>query len=1060
MQLINFCIRYPVTVLVGIILAMMFGIIAVQRLPLQMTPTVDRPEITVETTYAGAAPQEVENDIVDRQEEKLNAVQNLTEIVSASSEGKGTITLRFDWGIDKDVARLEVAEKLDLVQDVPDDAERPVIRAVSSDEESPITWIMVQTKRDINEVRLEAEDVIQPRLERVEGVGAVWLFGGREREVHVVLDYPAMTARGITIAQVRDAIRQENRNTKGGTIDEGKKRYLVRTVGQFATLEEIENVIITTQNGAPVYVRDIAVVRFGLKERDRDIRNFGQPTMGFGVLRRSGANTVEVMGKLKQELAYINRIYADKDIQLQQVYDETNYIYDAVHLVTENVYAAALLCVGVLLFFLRSFSSILVIGLSIPLSVITTFIVLNALGRSLNIIMLAGMAFAVGNVVDNSIVVLENIVRHREMGKTRFQAARDGATEVWGAILASTLTNLAVFLPIVFVKDEAGQLFRDIAIATSISTALSLIVALTVVPMMAARVLRLSTGTTVPGRWGRLLDIVMLGWLGQAFSNGLVRFLSWLRRGVVRRLVVVLVMTLGSLGMAWYWMPPNDYLPKGNRNLLLTILRLPPEFNLDQIDHILAQLESRYLQMPEIERLFAVTRTENPLLGVIIKPEYADIHNIQRLMGELQKRSTGIAGTRAVFVTQLPLFRQRGQLLGGTNIEVNVKGHSLEEVQKIAAGIERQVQSLPGVNFVRTSFEWGSPELHVEVDRKKAADLGLSVSEVGLLVETFVAGTEASTFRERGKERDIMLIGTERGDVRTQTLDNVVFHPTRGQSVRLADIATVREKEGPTKIEHLDRDRSIKLTVNLKDSIPMQEALTTIDTQVLNAARRDLPQGYSIILSGHARDQDKTWNSLKWSFLLAVVIIYLLMCSLYESFSYPLVVLLSIPPAMVGGVLGLRIMHTIEPTVKLDVLAMLGFIIMAGVVVNAAILLVEQALNYMHEGMEPQDAIIESARTRLRPIFMTASSILGFLPLVVSSGAGSELYRGMGAVQLGGMTLSTLFTLVLVPTMFSLWLDAQAGVGALFGRRPKVVREAETMALEEQEHIEAPTPGD
>ena len=1060
MQLINFCIRYPVTVLVGIILAMMFGIIAVQRLPLQMTPTVDRPEITVETTYAGAAPQEVENDIVDRQEEKLNAVQNLTEIVSASSEGKGTITLRFDWGIDKDVARLEVAEKLDLVQDVPDDAERPVIRAVSSDEESPITWIMVQTKRDINEVRLEAEDVIQPRLERVEGVGAVWLFGGREREVHVVLDYPAMTARGITIAQVRDAIRQENRNTKGGTIDEGKKRYLVRTVGQFATLEEIENVIITTQNGTPVYVRDIAVVRFGLKERDRDIRNFGQPTMGFGVLRRSGANTVEVMGKLKQELAYINRIYADKDIQLQQVYDETNYIYDAVHLVTENVYAAALLCVGVLLFFLRSFSSILVIGLSIPLSVITTFIVLNALGRSLNIIMLAGMAFAVGNVVDNSIVVLENIVRHREMGKTRFQAARDGATEVWGAILASTLTNLAVFLPIVFVKDEAGQLFRDIAIATSISTALSLIVALTVVPMMAARVLRLSTGTTVPGRWGRLLDIVMLGWLGQAFSNGLVRFLSWLRRGVVRRLVVVLVMTLGSLGMAWYWMPPNDYLPKGNRNLLLTILRLPPEFNLDQIDHILAQLESRYLQMPEIERLFAVTRTENPLLGIIIKPEYADIHNIQRLMGELQKRSTGIAGTRAVFVTQLPLFRQRGQLLGGTNIEVNVKGHSLEEVQKIAAGIERQVQSLPGVNFVRTSFEWGSPELHVEVDRKKAADLGLSVSEVGLLVETFVAGTEASTFRERGKERDIMLIGTERGDVRTQTLDNVVFHPTHGQSVRLADIATVREKEGPTKIEHLDRDRSIKLTVNLKDSIPMQEALTTIDTQVLNAARRDLPQGYSIILSGHARDQDKTWNSLKWSFLLAVVIIYLLMCSLYESFSYPLVVLLSIPPAMVGGVLGLRIMHTIEPTVKLDVLAMLGFIIMAGVVVNAAILLVEQALNYMHEGMEPQDAIIESARTRLRPIFMTASSILGFLPLVVSSGAGSELYRGMGAVQLGGMTLSTLFTLVLVPTMFSLWLDAQAGVGALFGRRPKVVREAETMALEEQEHIEAPTPGD
>ena len=294
---------------------------------------------------------------------------------------------------------------------------------VSSDEETPIAWIIVHTQRDINEVRLEAEDIIQPRLERVEGVGAVWLFGGQEREVHVVLDYAAMAARGLSVAKVRDALLRENRNIKGGNIDEGKKRHLVRTVGQFTDLQQIENVIVTTQNGNPVYVRDIATVQFGYKERDRLIRLFGKPTIGFGVLRRTGANTVEVMKGVKQELAYLNTIYADKDIAMQQVYDETDYIYDALYLVTDNLYWASFLTIMVLMFFLRSPTSILVIGLSIPVSVVATFIVLDALGRSLNIVMLAGLAFAVGNVVDNSIVVLENIFRHHEMGKSRMQAA-------------------------------------------------------------------------------------------------------------------------------------------------------------------------------------------------------------------------------------------------------------------------------------------------------------------------------------------------------------------------------------------------------------------------------------------------------------------------------------------------------------------------------------------------------------------------------------------------------------------------------------------------------------
>jgi len=1037
MSLIAFCIRYPVTVIVGILLAILFGVISLTRLPIQMTPTIDRPEITVETVYRGAAPQEVENEVIDRQEEKLTAVQNLREMVSTSYEGRGVITLRFDWGVNKDVARLEVSEKLDLVRDLPDDAERPIIRAVTSDEETPIAWIIVHTNRDINEVRLEAEDVIQPRLERIDGVGAVWLFGGQEREVHVVLDYPAMTARNITVGQVRDALLRENRNIKGGNIDEGKRRYLVRTVGQFTDLKQIENVIVATQDGKPVYVRDIAVVRFGLKEMERDIRLFSKPTLGFGVLRRTGANTVEVMKGVRQEIAYLNSIYAEKDIRLEQVYDETDYIYDAVNLVTDNLYAASLLAVMVLLFFLRSFSSLLVIGLSIPISVITTFTVLDALGRSLNIVMLAGLAFAVGNVVDNSIVVLENIFRHRQMGKSRPQAALDGTVEVWSAILASTLTNLAVFLPIIFMQDEAGQLFRDIAIATSISTLLSLSVALTIVPMMASRVLTVGSGERRRGGWQRVLDVVLLSWLGQAFSHGLLRGLAWLQRGLVRRLVVVCGMTVGALALAFSLMPPIDYLPKGNRNLILSLVKLPPGFNLQQVEGIIAELERRYMAIPEIERVFAVVRTDNPLLGVLVRREHSSIQGMQRVVDDMRQRSVGIPGVRAVFVTQTPLFRRSGQLLGGTNVEVDVKGHDLDTVRDIASAIETQSRSLPGINYVNTSFEWGNPELQVTVDREKASDLGLSVSEVGYAVETLIAGTLAGTYRERGKERDLTLIGLERGQARTHVLDNVVLYPPRGLPIRLADIAEVRAAEGPTKIEHIDRDRAIKLTVNLKEEVSLQEAIDTLNTQVISDLRRELPLGYSIAVSGQAKDLDRTWDSLKWSFLLAVIITYLLLCSLYESFSYPFIVLFSIPPALVGGVIGLRIMHAIEPTVKMDVIAMLGFIIMAGIVVNAAILLMEQTLNHMRQGMHPQEAVLEAVRNRLRPIFMTASSILGFIPLVASSGAGSELYRGMGAVQLGGIALSTIFTLILVPTIFSLWMDAKAGLLSLMGKTPK-----------------------
>ncbi len=1035
MKFIEFCVRYPVTVICGALLAVLFGGVSLLRIPVQMTPTVERPEISVETTYRGAAPLEVEQEVTDREEERLNSVESLLEVTSTSAEGKSTIVLTFDWGVNKDVARLDVAEKMGLVKGLPDDADEPLIRAVNTDEEQPIAWLILQTGRDLNEVRLEAEDVIQPRLERVPGVGAVWLFGGQEREVQVLLDAKALGARGLSISQVRDVLLRENRNIKGGHIDEGKRRYVIRTVGQFTDLREVENVVLARQDSQTVYLRDVAKIRFGHKDPDFIVRNFGTPTIGFGVLRKSGANTVEVMEGVKNEIAFLNdRVYQGKDIQLVQVYDETIYIDRSIRNVLTNLLYGGLLAIAVLLIFLRSPSSTLIIAFAIPLSLVTTFIFFSLLGRSLNTISLAGLAFAGGIVVDNSIVVLENIFRHRQEGKGRFEAALQGATEVWGAVLASTLTTLAVFLPILFVQDEAGQLFRDIAISISAAVGISLIVSLTVIPMLSSRILRV--GGHAGGGFRRLWDWVGLGGVGRALRRALLFALAWLMRGVVRRVALVLLLTLGGLATAYSQLPPLDYLPQGNRNLIFGLVKIPPGFNLEQKGLIVRELEDRFVTMPELKRVFSAVRQQDPIFVIIVKDEFARTpSSMRQVVAELRQRSQGVAGTSFVFLSQSSLFRRRGAFIGGTNLEVNVKGDELEEIQRISEQILSSVRRLPQVGFVNTSFELGNPELQVRVDRERASDLGLSVDEMGYVVETLVKGTEAGKFRERGREIDITLKGEDHSSLRTQDLGAFLLYTPAGRPIQVSDVAQIRPASGPTKVDHTDLDRSIRLTVNIQGNIPMETAIQEIEQEVVGPIRSQLPLGYTIDVSGQAKDLFLTWNALKWSFLLALIIIYLLMASLFESFIFPFIIMFSVPLALTGGVLAVKLANVVEQTVKLDVLTMLGFFILAGIVVNNAILLVHQALNLMREGMPHREAILESARTRFRPIFMTtATTVFGMLPLVVRPGAGSELYRGLGAAILGGLSLSALFTLLLVPTLFSLWLDFKEGMRTRLGK--------------------------
>jgi len=1019
-------------VVVGMILAVLFGTISLYRIPLQMTPTVDRPEISVETDYPGAAPLEVEQEVTDRQEERLNSVEGLARITSTSIEGRSRIVLKFDWGTNKDIARLDVSEKLDLVKELPLEAKAPIIQAVNSDEETPIAWITTVTSRPINEVREEVEDVAQARLERVEGVGAVWLFGGQEREVRVYLDPAKLAARNVTVTQVRDAILGENRNTRAGNIDEGRRRYVVRTVGQFDTLDDLRHVIVARQSAAatPVYLYEIAAVDFGYKEPQGLVRRMGHDTVGLGVLRKTGANTVEVMKRVRAEIATLNRLYEGKDLRFEQVYDETVYIDQAVSLVTSNIVSGGILAALALLVFLRNVWSVGIMALTIPVGVIATFIFVDAFGRSLNIIMLAGLAFAVGTVMDNSIVVLENIFRHRAMGRGAVAAAIEGTREVWGSMLASTLTTLAVFLPIIFVRQEAGQLFRDLAIALALVNALSLVVTFSVTPMMAARVLHMSPRPR-PARHTRIVDLLTFGWLGPPIAGGFDRLLRWLDGDALRRVVTATVIVVGSIVGAWLLMPPVDYLPQGNRNFIFGIVKTPPGVNLADKTRMIEEIEARVLDMPQLENFFAVVRGEDPFVGAIFKPEHSSVRQMQAGLAEFRSRTRGIPGTTGVFVAQVPLFRRAGGgAVGGVNVEVEVRGDSLAEIQRISNDLRDGLGRLPFVNFVNSSFDLGNPELQVRPDRERARALGLTAADVGYVVETMVAGSQAGLFRDQGKELDLTLIGEAGTRIPSHELANLNISAPGGRIVRLADVASVEHASGPTKIDHTDLDRSITLTTNVNPQVPLGEAIQRIEAQVVGPARAMLPLGYVIGLSGQAQDLAVTFDVLKWSFLLAVVITYLLMCSLYESWSLPFIVMFSVPLAMTGGIGGLKLVNIFEPTVKMDVVTMLGFIILAGVVVNNAILLVDVALQRMNAGADPKSAMRASATTRLRPIAMTAvAAVIGLLPLVVSSGAGSELYRGLGAVMVGGLATSTLFTLVLIPILFTLLFDAKERLG-------------------------------
>jgi len=1005
---------------VATLLAVLFGVLSLQRVPLQMRPSIDQPEVTVTTEYPGASPEEVEDKITRPIEEVLNTVQGLRRLTSETIQGRSRISLEFDLTVNRDAALVDVLNKLGQVPKLPEEATAPVAEAVTSDATTPMMWIGLRARvkdpaAHVNRMRAVVDDIIEPRLRRVDGVGSLIIAGGQEREVQVVVDLRRLAQRRIPLSQLIRVIRESHLTVRGGPMDRGKREYVVWTVGRINQLRAVEQIVLARTRLGVVRVVDVAQVRASFKRRLTLHRQNGKGAIALGVIRKSGANVPATAARLVSALAELNRGFKQQETpyHLSIMFTEVTYIKEAVSLVSWNLLVGGLLAVITLLLFLGSGRSVLVIAVSIPVSLVSVFIVLDALGRSMNIVSLAGLAFAVGMVVDNSIVVLENIYRHLRPDRSVADSAEIGTREVALAIAASTVTTVSVFLPIAFLHSEAGQIFKDIAIAISVAVAMSLVVSLTLVPMLSRLLLKAPRADAQVNRWsphhwttvanellerlyGRVLDRVV------GPGSGPVRW------AILLAVAAVFMFSLSRL-------PASEYLPGGNRSLIITLARPLPGMNLDQTSEAVRPLEKFLLAQPETERVFMVFSARFSAVGCVLKPEFGTAEHIERMLKRIRGRVKTMAGFRFLFPIKASIFR-----IPGKQFEVELRGPDLARLAAFGKLLESRLRQVDGVISVRSDFEEGALNLQVEPDRAQLTDQQMTPAQLAEAVQVALGGLRVGYYLDRGREIDLTLIGPVERYRSPADLRAIPLTSGRNTMTYLGNISRIRAERGPTAVNRVEMERAITLTVSLRRDVALSTVMKRAQVGVLQPMREALPTNYTLQLGETADRLRETLKELSASFLLALLISYLLMVALFRSFWYPLVIITTVPMGATGAFLFVGLTGA-----SFDTITMLGLIILSGIVVNNAILIVHQTLSLHRAGGHRfEDAVREGAVSRLRPIMMTAmTSVLGMLPLALGSGPGAELYRGLGIAIVGGLTLSTFVTLLLVPALMGIVSD-------------------------------------
>ena len=1016
MTLTRLALGNPVAAAVAVLLVLLFGSIALTQIPVQMIPTVVIPRITINTAWRAAAPDEVESEIIEVQEDVLRGVPGVEQMVSTATQGQATVTLTFDVGMSVERALIEVMNRLNQVPRYPTDATEPVLVIGSSMEEGAAAWFTLRVEpgnpNHIDSYLDFVEEVIQTRFERVNGVATAGMFGGRESEIRITFDPYKAAALDVQLPAVV-TLAGNNVDTTGGFTDIGRRQYTVRYAGQYA-VSEFEDMVLAWRDGNAVRLGDVAAVERRLVDQTIVLTQNSEPAIGLNIQPDEGVNILEVLADVREVAQELREgPLAREGLVMEQVFDETEYIEQSIAALRNNLLLGIALAVGILWWFLRRFKATLVIAAAIPISLFFSFFALDLGGRTINIVSLAALAFAMGMVLDASIVVLENIVRLRENGERSSAASQSGAQQVWGALLASTVTTVAIFLPILFLRDFSAQIFADLAFAISVAIIVSLFIAIGVVPTAAHSWLR-HVNLHDPHR----------SW----WESG-TRFIMRVTDTPRRRYSWIAGLVLTAASVTWLLLPPADYLPEGRQNWIFAFMLPPPGQSVEaaktELVDVIAERISPYQEgekEPAINYYFAAVMNSFGFVGVSAR-DAGDVDDILAIFnGEIL---AGFPDTLA-FANRVSVF---SRVEGARSIELNIHGENIDTLLSAAQiGMGLIARAIPGAQ-VRPDpgVELAQPELRLIPDERRIAEVGWSRNVVANIARALGDGLFVGEYFDGIKKRNIVVRALDWDD--PEELAAIPLATPQGGVVPAGELMRIERTVGPDQIRRVDRRRTITLIVTPPSDMSLEEALTTLRSEVEPALLAQLPADGELSFYGSADDLEIALGNMGRSFLLAIIILYLLVSALFRSFRDSLLVLLVLPLATVGGVIALRITDLLvfQP---MDLLTMIGFITLLGLVVNNAILLVYQTRASERAGASRRDAVEKAVRIRLRPILMsTLTSLFGMLPLLVIPGAGTELYRGMAAVIVGGMSVSTAFTLILLPSLLRLG-EERRGVAA------------------------------
>ena len=1017
MKVSRFAVNHPIFTIMAALIVIILGGVSLTHLPIDLMPDITYPTLSVSTIYENASPEEVEQLITRPIEEAMSAIPGAEEITSISTEGASNVRITFTWGTDLDAAANDIRDRLDRVtRHLPDTAEKPSLRKFDL-ASFPILILGAYSSLDPLQMRKIIDDQVKYRIERLPGVAALDVRGGLDREVHVNLSADKIKALELPLDQVISKIKSENVNIPAGTVERGNIEITVRTPGEYTNLDELRNTVIAMREGVPIQLKEVASVEDSWERITRIVRVNGQAGVRLSINKQSGTNTVEVAKGVKREIERINQDIPQ--IHIIPIIDTSDYIQRSISKVGSSIIYGGALAILVLLLFLRSIGSTAVIATAIPISIIAAFALLYFGNFTLNLMSLGGLALGIGMLVDNAIVVQENIYRLRETGVEAKQAAVAGSEEVTSPIIASTLTTLAVFLPLVFVQGMSGVMFKQLAYVVSFALACSLVVALTLVPMLAARIRSLPT---MDRGNSETLTHKIFRVSGRFFIDMEYGYRRILHFAMAHRKLVItgaLSLLLGSVALIP--LVGVEFMPSTDEGEVRIDGEMDVGTRLDLVDKAFKSIEATVKQeVPEAKNTVTFLGgsswrgrgSHTGRMSVALKPQSERSRSSEEIAAALRRKLRDIPGMTIRTRAGQGLFVLRIGTSSGERVQVEIRGHDLETADVLARRVEEIVDQVEGVTDTRVSRELGSPEELTIVDRQKAADMKLTVSQIANMLQTVLSGTQAGSYREGGKEYRILVKLKDAEQLALPDLLDLTLTNAEGKPVVLRNVVRLQPQTGPVQIERKDQERTITVSANIAER-SMGSILADIRKGLQSLP---VPRDFSIAFSGDYEEQQKAFRELLLSFALALILVYMVMASLYESLRDPFVVMFSVPLAGIGVVLMLLLTNT-----TFNVQSYIGCILLGGIVVNNAILLVD-TINLLHrrQGMPLREAIEEAGRRRLRPILMTAiTTSLALVPLALGLGEGGEVQASMARAVIGGLLSSNLITLVFVPTVYS-----------------------------------------